>query len=151
MITSSSTHRVIPLYTLEILKQSDQRIGTYVYIYIYIYIHSTHFIAIAEKMTELEKTKGKGGRKLILNVKETYDDCSQTCGLWLKKYIWTQVKCYVPYSCKDVPSLIRSKCRIHKHERSNKIFANFVGDLLLVRATVWSNQRLYNWYLLLLR
>ena len=36
-----------------------------------------------------------------------------------KIYIWTQVKCYVPYSCKDVPSLIRSKCRIHKHERSN--------------------------------
>ena len=50
---------------------------------------------------------------------QSYDDCSQTCGLWLKKYIWTQVKCYVRYSCKDVPSLIRSKCRIHKHERSN--------------------------------
>ena len=40
-------------------------------------------------------------------------------------YIWTQVKCYALYSCKDVPSLIRSKCRIHKHERSNKIFSKF--------------------------
>jgi hypothetical protein len=31
----------------------------------------THFNATVEKMVELQKTKGKGGRKLILNVKET--------------------------------------------------------------------------------
>jgi hypothetical protein len=40
-------------------------------------MRSSHFIAIAEKMTELEKTKGKGGRKLILNVKETKQNSNQ--------------------------------------------------------------------------
>jgi hypothetical protein len=53
----------VPSIKMGYSSKSDRRIGTY--------ICSTHFIAIAEKRTELEKTKGKGGRKLILDVKET--------------------------------------------------------------------------------